>query len=276
MKGNRLQTKTLTNPDKAEFILYAAFTALNVFSLIRSLILHNTLYILSSFAGMFLIYMPRLAERVMKITISLDLKCAYMALSVGGPVLGNVFKFYHIVPFWDKYMHGLSGYAFAALGYCLPDLIEKKEGGHSWQMKVAFAFCFSLTIGVFWEFVEFSVDRLFHMAMQKDTIVHTISSVMLDPTNKNIPITIDKITSVAVNGQDLGFDGYLDIGLYDTMEDLFVNFIGALTFSVFGYFYIKHRGKGRIAKAFIPTITETKKESDHEQPSETDMEDRDG
>lgn len=93
MKGNRLQTKTLTNPDKAEFILYAAFTALNVFSLIRSIVLHNTLYILSSFAGMFLIYMPRLAERVMKITISLDLKCAYMALSVGGPVLGNVFKF---------------------------------------------------------------------------------------------------------------------------------------------------------------------------------------
>ena len=106
------------------------------------------------------------------------------------------------------------------------------------------------------------------MDMQKDTIVHTISSVMLDPTNKNIPITIDNITSVAVNGQDLGFNGYLDIGLYDTMEDLFVNFIGALTFSVFGYFYIKHRGNGRIAKAFIPTITETKKESDHAQPSE--------
>ena len=113
------------------------------------------------------------------------------------------------------------------------------------------------------------------MDMQKDTIVHTISSVMLDPTNKNIPITLDNITSVAVNGQDLGFNGYLDIGLYDTIEDLFVNFIGALTFSVFGYFYIKHRGRGRVAKAFIPTITEKKKESDHEQPSETDMEDRD-
>ena len=88
--------------------------------------------------------------------------------------------------------------------------------------------------------------------------------------------TLDEIqTSVAVNGQDLGFNGYLDIGLYDTMEDLFVNFIGALTFSVFGYFYIKHRGKGRIAKAFIPTITENKKESDHAQSSEQAVEDRD-
>ena len=90
------------------------------------------------------------------------------------------------------------------------------------------------------------------MDMQKDTIVHTISSVMLDPTNKNIPITIDNITSVAVNGQDLGFNGYLDIGLYDTMEDLFVNFIGALTFSIIGYFYVRSRGKGKFAKRFIP------------------------
>ena len=137
------------------------------------------------------------------------------------------------------------------------------------------AFCFSMTIGVLWEFFEFGMDRLFHMDMQKDTIISSITSVMLDPTNRNIPITIDNITSVAVNGQDLGFNGYLDIGLYDTMEDLFVNFIGALTFSVFGYFYIKHRGKGRIAKAFIPTITENKKESDHAQSSKQAVEDRD-
>ena len=75
-------------------------------------------------------------------------------------------------------------------------------------------------------------------------------------TNSNTPITIDGIHSVAVNGNDLGFDGYLDIGLYDTMEDLFVNFIGTVTFSVIGYFYIKHRGKGKLARAFIPTLSE--------------------
>ena len=113
-----------------------------------------------------------------------------------------------------------------------------------------------MTVGVLWEFFEFGMDRLFHMDMQKDTVVQSITSVMLDPTNSNIPVTIDGIHSVAVNGQDLGFDGYLDIGLYDTMGDLFVNFIGAVVFSTIGYFYIKQRGKGKLAKAFIPTITE--------------------
>ena len=118
------------------------------------------------------------------------------------------------------------------------------------------AFCFSMTVGVLWEFFEFGMDRLFHLDMQKDTVVQSITSVMLDPTNSNTPITIDGIHSVAVNGNDLGFDGYLDIGLYDTMEDLFVNFIGAVTFSVSGDFYIKHRGKGKLARAFIPTLSE--------------------
>jgi hypothetical protein len=92
--------------------------------------------------------------------------------------------------------------------------------------------------------------------MQKDTVVHTISSVTLDETNSNKPVVIRDIQSVSVNGADLGLDGYLDLGLYDTMEDLFVNFVGAVVFSVIGYFYIKHRGQGNFARQFIPTLRE--------------------
>ena len=77
---------------------------------------------------------------------------------------------------------------------------------------------------------------------------------MLDPTNSNIPVTIDGITSVQVNGQELGFGGYLDIGLIDTMKDLFVNFIGAVVFSVTGFFYAKSKGQRRTAaQSFVPS-----------------------
>ena len=48
--------------------------------------------------------------------------------------------------------------------------------------------------------------------------------------------------------------GYLDIGLADTVKDLFVNLIGAIVFSVIGFFYVKRRGKGYIAKQFIPVF----------------------
>lgn len=105
------------------------------------------------------------------------------------------------------------------------------------------AFCFSMTIGVLWEFFEFSADLFLHTDMQKDTILNGISSVALNPEPVNVPIRIDNITSTVVNGETLPIRGYLDIGLFDTMKDLFVNFIGAVVFSVFGFFYAKHRGK---------------------------------
>ena len=227
---------------------------------------------------LFLFLLPMFVQRNFGIELPSTLEIIILVFIFAAEILGELACFFINVPNWDSILHTTTGFLCAAFGFALIDILNRND-------KIKFelspiyvalaAFCFSMTIGVLWEFFEFGMDRLFHMDMQKDTIVHTISSVMLDPTNKNIPITIDNITSVAVNGQDLGFNGYLDIGLYDTMEDLFVNFIGALTFRVFGFFYIKHRGRGRVAKAFIPTITEKKKESDHEQPSETDMEDRD-
>ena len=228
---------------------------------------------------LFLFLLPMFVQRNFGIELPSTLEIIILVFIFAAEILGELGCFFINVPNWDSILHTTTGFLCAAFGFALIDILNRND-------KIKFelspiyvalvAFCFSMTIGVLWEFFEFGMDRLFHMDMQKDTIVHTISSVMLDPTNKNIPITIDNITSVAVNGQDLGFNGYLDIGLYDTMEDLFVNFIGALTFSVFGFFYIKHRGKGRIAKAFIPTISTESRESDHEQPPAQDAEDRDG
>ena len=123
------------------------------------------------------------------------------------------------------------------------------------------AFCFSMTIGVLWEFFECSMDQFFLLDMQKDTVVHAISSVMLDPAGGNRPTAIKGITDVIVVTADgaeisLGLGGYLDIGILDTMKDLFVNFIGAVVFSIIGYFYVKSRGKGRFARRFIPQVVQ--------------------
>ena len=214
--------------------------------------------------------LPTVIERRVRIDLPDTLEIIILVFIFASEILGELGCFFINVPNWDSILHTTTGFLCAAFGFALIDILNRNDK-IKFQLSPIYvalvAFCFSMTIGVLWEFFEFSMDRLFHMDMQKDTIVHTISSVMLDPTNKNIPITIDGITSVAVNGKNLGFDGYLDIGLYDTMEDLLVNFIGALTFSIFGYFYIKRRGKGRIAKAFIPTITTEDKELDapHEQ-----------
>lgn len=115
-----------------------------------------------------------------------------------------------------------------------------------------------MTVGVLWEFFELFMDEIMGYDMQKDTIVNHITTVNLDPTASNIPITIDGITDVIVvaNGEEisLGLGGYLDIGLLDTMEDMIVNFVGAVVFSIVGYFYVKNRGNKGFASKFIPKV----------------------
>ena len=205
-----------------------------------------------------LFMLPRFVERNFRIELPSTLEIIILVFIFAAEILGELKSYFITYPHWDSMLHTTTGFISAAFGFAMVDLLNRNKPQH-FKLSPVFlalvAFCFSMTVGVLWEFFEFGMDRVFHMDMQKDTIVHSVTSVMLDPTNSNIPVTIDDITSVAVNGRDLGFDGYLDIGLYDTMADLFVNFIGAVVFSTIGYFYIKHRGRGKIARAFIPTIT---------------------
>lgn len=212
---------------------------------------------------LFLFMLPLFIQQNFGIELPSTLEIIILLFIFASEILGELGCFFITYPNWDSILHTTTGFLCAATGFALIDILNRNSK-IKFELSPVYvslvAFCFSMTIGVLWEFFEFGMDRLFLMDMQKDTIIHSITSVMLDPTNMNIPVTIGDITSVAVNGQELGFGGYLDIGLYDTMEDLFVNFIGALVFSFIGYFYIKRRGEGKIAKAFIPTITEPKPE----------------
>lgn len=206
-----------------------------------------------------LFLLPTIFEKSLQIDLPNALEIIILLFIFAAEILGEIRAFYTTFAYWDTMLHTINGFLCAAIGFSLVDMCNRHKRvslSLSPVYMAIVAFCFSMTIGVLWEFFEFGMDRVFHLDMQKDTVVQSITSVMLDPTNSNTPITIDGIHSVAVNGTDLGFDGYLDIGLYDTMEDLFVNFIGAVTFSVIGYFYIKHRGKGKLAQAFIPTLSE--------------------
>lgn len=153
-------------------------------------------------------------------------------------------------------LHTLNGFLAAAVGFSMVMLLNDDESltFHLSPFFLALtAFCFSMTIGVLWEFFEFSMDWLFGLDMQKDTIIHSIHSVALDVTNSNRVVTISDIQEVTVNGESLGLGGYLDIGLIDTMKDLWVNFLGALAFSVTGFFYARSKGAIKsAAQSFVP------------------------
>ena len=219
---------------------------------------------------LFLFLLPLFVQKNFGIELPGTLEIIILVFIFASEILGELGCFFINVPNWDSILHTTTGFLCAAFGFALIDILNRNDK-IKFQLSPIYvalvAFCFSMTIGVLWEFFEFGMDWFFHTDMQRDTVINAIYSASLDPTRTNKVVAVKEIHDVVINGENLGLGGYLDIGLYDTMEDLFVNFIGALTFSVFGYFYIKHRGKGRIAKAFIPTITTEDKELDapHEQ-----------
>lgn len=214
-----------------------------------------------------LFLLPTILERQLRIDFPNTMEIIIMCFIFAAEILGEIQSYYIMFPYWDTMLHTLNGFLCAAVGFCLVDMLNRNER-FSLSLSPVFmaivAFCFSMTIGVLWEFFECAMDQFFLFDMQKDTVVHTISSVMLDPAGANHTVVLKDITDVIVvsGGEEiaLGLGGYLDVGLLDTMKDLFVNFIGASVFSVIGYFYVKNRGKGSFARRFIPQVVEEEEE----------------
>lgn len=258
-KDTARRLKATIRQQPAVFAVYVVLRLIVVAELVLSILRGEYESAFICLLVLILFILPFFIQQNFGIQLPTTLEIIILLFIFAAEILGELEGYFITYPDWDTMLHTTTGFLCAATGFALIDILNRNSRikFHLSPIYVALAaFCFSMTVGVLWEFFEFGMDRLFHLDMQKDTVVQSITSVMLDPTNSNTPITIDGIHSVAVNGKDLGFDGYLDIGLYDTMEDLFVNFIGAVTFSVIGYFYIKHRGKGKLARAFIPTLSE--------------------
>lgn len=190
--------------------------------------------------------LPQFVENRLNIDIPTTLEVIIFVFVFAAEILGELQSYFIKYSNWDTILHTSSGFLCAAVGFSLADLLNRSDNAKV-QLSPGYlaitAFCFSMTIGILWEFIEFSADRLFLLDMQKDTIVNQISSVSLDPTNSNISITVKGIKDVILvtdsGEQALGLGGFLDIGLYDTMEDLFVNFVGAVVFSVAAFFECK-------------------------------------
>lgn len=240
---------------KSSFMVYFVLRLLVIIVMILQIFNKNYENVFLCILTLLLLVIPSLVQVTMKIELPTTLEIIILVFIFAAEILGEIREFYIVFPFWDTVLHTLNGFLAAAIGFSLVDLLNRSEK-MVFKLSPLFtaivAFCFSMTIGVIWEFFEFGMDHILGFDMQKDTIIHTIRSVMLDPAGGNNVAEIGNITSVAVQGKDLGLGGYLDIGLIDTMKDLMVNFIGAVVFSVIGYFYVKNRGRGRMVGRFVP------------------------
>lgn len=229
-----------------------------VLTFVRAAFMHRYENMFVCVLSLVLFCVPMLIERSLDIDIPPVMEGIIYCFIFAAEILGEINSFYTIIPGWDTMLHTINGFLVAAVGFSLVDLFNRSER-FSFKLSPLFlaivAFCFSMTVGVLWEFFEFGADQMMGTDMQKDFIVQNINSVSLNPEGLN-NVEHVKVESLLVNGEDwMEFPGgYLDIGLIDTMKDLQVNFLGAVAFSIIGYFYVKTRGKGKLAASLIPIV----------------------
>lgn len=254
---------------RAMSILYIVLTFIVIAIMIGQFIIGNYENCFTCVLTLVLFLIPSFVDRRLKITLPHTLEVIIVLFIFCAEILGEIRAFYLKIPWWDMMLHTMNGFLMAGVGVSMVDIFNRSEK-FKFQLSPVFvalvAFCFSMTIGVLWEFFEFSMDLFTFTDMQKDTVVSTISTVDLNRAKENVPVIIKGIENVVLTGGNLTVDGagmesysldlggYLDIGLIDTMKDLIVNFIGAVIFSIIGYFYVKSRGKGKFAQRFIPRI----------------------
>ena len=258
-KFSKIIKQKYKESNKKSIVIYWVLRLLIILSMIIQLLSKNIENAILCIVVLLLFTIPTLLENKLKITLPSALEGIIYIFIFSSAILGKMNNFYKLIPFWDTMLHTINGFICAGIGFSLVDLLNTSNQKFKLSpLYVAIvAFCFSMTIGVLWEFYEFSSDYIIKTDMQRDRIIQNISTIELNKDGKSTPKKIDNIEKTQIyskNGDVTTIDGgYLDIGIRDTMKDLFVNFIGAVVFSIIGYQYIKNRDKYKFAENFIPT-----------------------
>ena len=255
---------------KNKKIVKTSKSAVAIFVILRVLIvicdfveaLHgNLINVLLCIAALILYTIPTLVQEKLKFEFPNTFETIIYFFIFSSVVLGEINKFYIMIPHWDTILHLLSGFLCAGFGFSLFELCNKKKTVRDVTLifTVIVSFCFSITIGVLWEVVEYAADNVLRVDMQKGTIVRDIASIELNPVKDNSSLKIDNIVETNIktsDGKEITINGYLDIGLNDTMKDLIVDMCGATIFCIFGTIYVLNKDnpvkRFKFASLFIP------------------------
>lgn len=200
------------------------------------------------FGTMVLVLLPAILERLFSCKCSLPVYVFGLLYAIG-PMLGQCYNFYYTVFWWDKLLHISGGVMFAILGLFLFDCMN--HGQKNLLLCAMFALLFSMAIALAWEFVEFGSDRLLHTDMQDDTVITALYSYMLDE-GVGVAGSIENIGSVVIDGTPLPVNGYIDIGLIDTMMDMLLESLGGLAVCAV---YLIDRGNHPMIRRIDPANT---------------------
>ena len=218
-------------------IMMGLFIAFCIASIIYFICIGQYRDIPIGFAYMAIVFVFYLAEYTLNVRAPYGY-VVFMLLFVLFCFLGASYNFYGLIPCLDDILHAAWGIVFSVVGIILiKSLIGAPKTAKGVIAYVLFGLGFAMFLSVLWEIYEFSGDSILHsMDMQQDTVVKHFHSFFLhDPYDNLHTVEIDGITKTIIeygDGQTLVIDGYLDLGLLDTMFDLIFCFATTVVFTV--------------------------------------------
>lgn len=202
---------------------------------------------------LFILLLLPIAEEALRVRTPL-LGYALILFLIFGSLLGSCYNFYFRISHWDTLLHVLSGIAFACIGYAICKLLFSKMQSINTFPYLFFGILFSLSVALLWELFEAGATALLSVDMQEDTLLHSIKSFYLSGTH-DYPIHLQGITETVIRygeGQVLRIEGYLDLGLADTLADMAVCLLGNLAFLLL--FPLDKLFRGRLLPLILPEI----------------------
>ncbi len=151
-----------------------------------------------------------------------------------GALLGTYFDFYTLISWFDLFLHFLSGIIFTSIGIDISNRLFNNENVvNKYVICLLFGVMFSFSIALVWELVEYG-GSLLGFDMQEDSIINSFNSYLLSGTHLEI-FEVNNITQTIIYYGDnkvLTINGYLDIGLLDTIYDMLICFIGTVLYAI--------------------------------------------
>ena len=174
--------------NKTTLTVYLVLRALVIFVLVRAALRRDFESVFMCGLTLVLMILPSFFSHKLNVELPTTLEVIILLFIFAAEILGELNSFYVRVPNWDTMLHTLNGFLCAAIGFALVDLLNESDR-FSFKLSPAYlalaAFCFSMTVGVLWEFFEYTGDRVMGWDMQKDTVVNSIYTVELDETRSN-------------------------------------------------------------------------------------------
>ena len=181
--------------------------------------------------------------------------------SACGGLLGSSYNIYMLLPWFDSLLHAVSGILFFAAGFMLAEVFFGKDNVNKHFFgKLAFAIFFSTTVGVAWEFFEYLISETMGFDMLEDAMVTDIQSYLLSQSH-NVAIELNDITQTVITydgGKEWVINGgYMDLGLYDTLNDLLIAAAGTVSIAIVSI--ISFYKFPKFNKMFIPELVNNRR-----------------